>query len=139
MSGDGDGRSTRLDEGALEAALRPEAQNATGYGVEAGREDERRCPGPFDYSLVLAQQVECRHPHLGCNPLDGPQGEVALAAFDTAHVCPVHANYLGEGLLTETTLFAEGGDVAAKRQLQVSFHLDFDAVVSLLIDLQTDE
>lgn len=50
------------------------------------------------------------------------QGEVALAAFHTAHIGPVHAHVIGEGFLTKPALKAIPAQIATDYALQLAFH-----------------
>lgn len=87
----------------------------------------------------VSQQFQHRHADLLCDALDGLQGEVAFATFDAAHVRPMEADDVGEGFLAQATLPPVGGQVAAERRLQLTFHLRPDAAVLLLGGLHTYE
>lgn len=50
-------------------------------------------------------------------PLDSPQAQIALSAFESADVGPVEANEVGEGLLRQAAGVSVGGEIPTQRSL----------------------
>lgn len=67
----------------------------------------------------------------------GLEGEIALAALQAAHVRTMHAEHLGERLLTEPAAIPDRTQIAAQDSLQVAFHSTIDSADLLLEGLQT--
>ena len=90
-------------------------------------------------SALLLQQLPRLHPNLLCHLLQALEGEVAFAAFDTAHVGAVDAKLVCEGFLAQASLHAVGTQVPAHRLLKITnSHIPQPGHL-LLEGLQTDE
>jgi len=70
----------------------------------------------------LPKQGDRVDPETVGQAFEGAQGEVALSAFDPAHVGAVHSEHVGKVLLTQTALSPEETDVATDDSLQCTFH-----------------
>ena len=71
-----------------------------------------RSPNPFNPALPLQE------PNLLCQLLQALEGEVAFAAFDTAHVGAVDTKDFCEGFLAQASLQPVGAQVPAHRLLR---------------------
>jgi hypothetical protein len=72
-------------------------------------------------------------------PLDRPEGEVALAALEAAHVGAVDADHLGESFLGEAARLPVGAQIAPDGPLEIPFHDGLERCRLLLVGLQTDK
>ena len=88
-------------------------QSALGDGGERGFWDAQG-------QHLRRQQVEWVEADYFGVAFDGGQGEVALAAFDTADVGAVHADQLGESFLGEPFGLAVGAEILADDALKIS-------------------
>ena len=97
-----------------------------------------RSPNPFNPALPL-QERQGLHPNLHCHLLQALEGEVAFAAFDTAHVGAVDTKDFCEGFLAQASLQPVGTQVPAHRLLEITnSHIPQPGYL-LLEGLQTDE
>ena len=69
--------------------------------------------------------------------LERAQRQVALTAFQAAHVGAMDANEVRESFLTQTALLTVPPEIPADSPLQIALHEDIDAAGSLLVSLHT--
>ena len=97
-----------------------------------------RSPGSFNPAL-LPQERQRLHPNLLCHLLQALEGEIAFAAFDTAHVGAVDAKDVCEGFLAQASLQPVGTQVPAHRLLEITNSHISQPGHLLLEGLHTDE
>ena len=97
-----------------------------------------RSPNSFNPALLL-QETQYLHPNLLRHLLQALEGEVALAAFDSAHVGAVDAKLVCEGFLAQASLQPVGTQVPAHRLLEITNSHISQPGHLLLEGLQTDE
>ena len=97
-----------------------------------------RSPNPFNPPLLL-QERQSFHPNLLCHLLQALEGQVAFAAFHTAHVGAVDAKDICEGFLAHASLQPVGTQVPAHRLLEITNSHISQPGYLLLEGLQTDE
>ena len=85
------------------------------------------------------EELQGREVEASGQPLNGAQGEVALAALQTTHVGTVHADDFGEGFLGQSAGSAIGAQIAPHCPLEVPFHDGLERFGLLLVSLQTDK
>ena len=85
--------------------------------VELPQQGARNAPPPLP---LLPQERQRLHPNLLCHLLQALEGEVAFAAFDTAHVGAMDAKLVCEGFLAQASLQPVGTQVPAHRLLEIT-------------------
>lgn len=117
----------RLDAGGTVLSLengRPRRRGnvpGPGTGGSSPMHHQRRpLGGPSAFRLGVPQQLERLNPNASRDAFEALERQIPLTALDAAHVSPMDAEDVGEGLLAQAAGFAVGPEVAADSSLQVS-------------------
>jgi hypothetical protein len=85
------------------------------------------------------QQIGRRDTKSFSEALHRPQGDVAFASFETAHVGAMYTDEIREGFLAHAVRNSVRAQVYAEHPLQIALHQGNDVADLLLFGLQTDE